>query len=108
MATINIKVDDKQYTLGFSKKTIMQMSDNGFTLEKAREDYVAGIPQLFAGAFLRYHRTINDKEIDAIWKMIPDKEGFIGALVELYSEQLDELFSEPEEDEKKAVWEVVK
>lgn len=108
MATINIKVDDKQYTLGFSKKTIMQMSDNGFTIEKAKDDYVAGIPQLFAGAFLRWHRTISDKEIDDIWKMIPDKAGFIGALVDLYNEQLSELFGEPDDEAKKAVWEVVK
>ena len=108
MATIKITVDDKEYTLAFNKKTIMQMSDNGFRIEKAREDYVSGIPQLFAGSFLRFHRTITEKEIDAIWNMIPDKLGFIEALIGLYNEQIEQIFGEPEDDEKKASWEVVK
>lgn len=106
--TISIKVDDKEYTLAFSKGTIKQMSENGFIIEKAREDYVTGIPQLFAGAFLRYHRTAKPSEIDAIWNMIPNKMDFIEQLITMYNEQVEEIFGEPEEDAKKAVWEVVK
>ena len=106
--TVTIKVDDKEYTLAFSKGTIKQMSESGFVIEDARRDYVKGIPQLFAGSFLRYHRTTSSKEIDAIWDKIPNKMEFTDVLITMYNEQLEELFGEPEDDAKKAVWEVVK
>ena len=106
--TINIKVDDKQYTLEYSKATIKQMSEGGFVINEARRDYVKGIPQLFEGAFIKNHRTASAKEIDAIWEMIPDKMDFIDVLIGMYNEQLEGLFGEPADDAKKAVWEAVK
>ena len=106
--TVSIKVNDREYTLAFSKATIKQMSEAGFVIEDARRDYVKGIPQLFAGAFLRYHRTASAKEIDDIWDKIPNKMDFTDTLITMYNEQLNELFGEPEDDAKKAMWEVVK
>lgn len=106
--TVTIKVDDKEYTLAFSKATIKQMSEAGFNIDEARKDYVKGIPQLFAGSFLRYHRTATAKEIDTIWDAIPNKMDFMEILITMYNEQLEELFGEPDENAKKAVWEVVK
>ena len=109
MATIKIKSADgnKEYTLGFTKKTIKEMAGNGFNISEAVDNYVVGVPKLFEGAFLRYHRQAKQSEIDSVWESIGEKPAFIEALVTMYNEQLEELFGEPE-DEKKAVWEVVK
>lgn len=109
MATIKINdADGKEYTLSFNLKTVRQMSDNGFNIQQVSENPITLIPRLFAGAFLRYHRTIPQSKIDEIWEQIEDKEGFITALVELYNDPVDKLFGEPEETAKKAKWEIVK
>lgn len=108
MATIKINLDGRDYTLTYTRRTVTQMSDNGFNIQKAIDDPVSGIPKLFAGAFLKYHRTISQNEIDKIWDAIPSKEEFITKLVEMYNEPVDALFGEPEDEEKKAMWEVVK
>lgn len=109
MATIKIKSADgkKDYTLAFTLRTVKQMADNGFKINEAAENPISGVPALFAGAFLVYHRTASRAEIDEIWQTIPNKEEFISALVDLYNAPVEKLFGEPD-DEKKASWEVVK
>lgn len=109
MTTIKISLDGKDYTLAFTRRTVTQMADNGFDITKAlNENIVGGIPQLFAGAFLKYHRTMSQNEIDNVWDAIPNKEDFLTKLVEMYNEPITALFGEPEDDAKKATWEVVK
>lgn len=107
--SIKIKdADDKEYTLTFTLRTIKMMSDNGFNLNEAIANPAVGLPQLFAGAFLAKHRTVPSTKIDEIWSQIEGKDEFIGALVSLYNDPIEKLLGEPEEDAKKATWEVVK
>jgi hypothetical protein len=107
--TIKINGDDgKAYTLAFTKRTINSLAESGFKIESCVDNPVVGVPKLFAGAFLRFHRTITNEQIDAIWATIADKEGFTKALVDMYAEQVNALFAEPGEDAKKATWEIVK
>jgi len=109
--SMSIKIKDaegKDYTLSYDLRSVKQMADNGFNINTASDNYVVGIPQLFEGAFLRYHRTISRSKINEIWAQITDKPGFISALVEMYNEPVEALFGEPEDDAKKATWEVVK
>jgi len=109
MATIKLTdpENNKEYTLGFSKKTVKEMARNGFDISKAVDNYVIGIPDLFTGAFLRYHRGIKQNLVDELWEMIPNKAGLTEKLVTMFNEQLDELFSDPEDDAKKVMWEEV-
>lgn len=107
--TIKIKGNDgKDYTLAFTKRTINSMAESGFKIEMCTENPEVGIPRLFAGSFLRNHRTITNAQVDAIWDTIPEKEEFAKALVDMYAEQVNALFAEPEDDAKKATWEIVK
>lgn len=109
MATIKITdTDGKEYSLSFNLRTIKQMSDNGFNINTAADNYIVAIPQLFAGAFLRFHRTVPHNKIDEIWSHLENKDEIVRALVELYQEPVEEWFGEPDEEAKKAKWEVVK
>lgn len=107
MSAIKIETKDKNvYVLEYDKKTVKRMSNEGFAINKYQENPIAYIPQLFAGAFYKNHRTASQVEIDHVWDAIPDKEGFIDKLMEMYATQINELFAEPDEA-KKAVWEVI-
>lgn len=110
MATIKIfdETDGKEYELLFTLRTIKQMGANGFNINIVADNPIIGIPQLFAGAFLAKHRTISQDKVDSIFEQIEDKEGFVNALCDLYNAPVDKLFGEPDENAKKARWEVVK
>lgn len=109
MATIKIKdADGKDYTLAFTLRTVKQMADNGFNIQDCEDNPVAGIPKLFAGAFLVYHRTLPQTKIDELWESIEGKMEFIPALVDLYNDPINKLFGEPDDDAKKSKWEVIK
>lgn len=109
MATIRFTYDEKDYTLGFNRRTAEQMSDSGFTLDKFADDTVGYRRRLFAGAFLQYHRTTPQNVIDDIWEHFPNKSELLNALVDMYAETVNTIFAEPSEDDaKKFNWEVVK
>ena len=109
MATIKVyDADGKEYNLAFTLRTIKYMSNNGFNVEEAKNDSIFGIPRLFAGAFLVNHRDVKEDKIDEIWANIEDKEGFSNALISMFNEPIEKLYSEPEDDSKKAKWEVVR
>lgn len=107
--TIKLNGDDgKVYTLAFTKRTITSLAESGFKIEQCVSNPEVGVPKLFAGAFLKFHRTITNDQIDALWNTIGEKEGFIKALCDMYSEQVNAIFAEPEDDAKKVTWEIVK
>lgn len=99
--------DGKDYTLGYTRKTVTLMSQSGFNIEDVKDKPIVALPQLFAGAFLKNHRYIKDNVIDDIWKTLPNKEDLILALIEMYQEPINALIDEPEESEKNSTWEVV-
>ena len=45
-----------------------------------------------------------NKAIDEIYDNLPDKEGLMQKLMEMYTDQVESLFDEPEKSEKNAVW----
>lgn len=108
MKTIKIKASDgRDYTLGYTRKTVKQMSQAGFNIEDVTAKPLIGVPQLFAGAFLQYHRGIRQELTDAIWEELTNKENLLLALIEMYQEPIDSLLEEPKDDGKNATWEVV-
>lgn len=105
--TVKIKHEGIEYTLGFTKRTIKIMSESGFTYDKFLADSAIQFGTLFAGAFLWKHRNLRADKIDEIWSAVGDKDGFMPVLIQMYQECIEDLYDEPEDDAKKAVWEVV-
>ncbi len=96
---------DRTYTLEFTRKTVRDMENSGFTPSDLDNGKVmTTIPRLFAGAFMAHHRLVNQTVIDEIFDTITDKEGLLGRLVEMYNEPIETLLSEPEDGKGNANW----
>lgn len=98
--------DGKDYTLEFTKNTVRQMEQNGFSINKFREQPMSMFDDLFAGAFLAHHKFESREKINAIRNRFKDKDDLITALVELYNEPLKEMLEDPEDEAKKVEWKV--
>ncbi len=105
--SINISTKDGQkYKLEFTRKTVKQMTENGFRLEDVKDKPIIAIPELFAGAFLANHRYLKESIIDDMYKGITNKDELIITLIEMYREPIEALMNEPEEGEGNVGWEV--
>lgn len=102
--TITLNFEDKEYTLEFTKKTIERMEQAGFVIRDAQTKPMSTLPTLFAGAFMARNRWVKQDIIDKIYENLEDKEGLMQKLIEMYTEQVEALFDEPEPSEKNAVW----
>ena len=101
---LTFKYEGSTYTLSFNRKTVQQLTRQGFKPDMITEQPAIGIPMLFKGAFLVHHRMIKDDLTDKIWESLKNKSELIGKLMEMYVEPINELISEPdEEDEEKNV-----
>ena len=98
--------DGKEYTLEFNKKTVRDLERDGFVAGQVSDKPMTMFPMLLHGAFQMHHRKLKESIIDEIYEAIPDKEGFIQALVELYNAPLEALMDEPETEDtsKKIEW----
>jgi len=99
--------DGKEYMLAFDRSSCNRLSNIGFTLDDIDEKAVIRIPQLVAGAFLKFHSDMSRAEIDKVWKEVKGKEALLLELAKMYQEPIDSLLEEPKDDEKNATWEVV-
>lgn len=103
--TIELKYKDEKYTLEYTRKTVEQMVGRGLTREELTNNPFA-VTELFYGAFREHHPYVNRKVTDAIYEGIKGKDALLQILLEMYTEPLNALFAEPEEDEGNATWEV--
>ena len=104
--TVGDDKNKKEYILEYDRDSIIRMADEGFSLGKFQENTVGLTPLLFQGAFYKRYKWMSAKEIKPLWDTIPGKEEFIGKLIEMYSEQVNEMYGEPDES-KKGMWEVI-
>lgn len=102
--TITLTFEDIEYTLEFTKNTIKRMEDAGFVIQEAKTKPMTTLPTLFAGSFLARNKWVKQDTIDKIYEKLTDKEGLMQKLIEMYTEQVEALFDEPEPSEKNAVW----
>lgn len=108
MKTITLTYDGSKYILRYTLKTIKKLADKGVGIDKVRNlsDEPWIMLDLFKGAFLAEHEGISPEKVEAIYASIPNKIGFLEKLAECYSEPLDALMDEPDEDSKgNANWE---
>jgi hypothetical protein len=102
--TLTINWQGKEYTLEYTRRTIVQMEKNGFVASDVETKPMSTLPAMFEGAFLAHHRFEKKDVIDEIFSHIKDKEGLIGKLAEMYNEPILALIDEPEGDEGNASW----
>ena len=103
--TITDPVTKKEYTLEYSRRSAQMMEAQGFVADDADRMPMTMLPLLERGAFLMHHRTLPQATIDEILERVPDKEGLIEALIELYGETYISLTAEPKGDEEKnCIW----
>lgn len=107
MSKISFEFDGTEYTLEYTKRTIRQMEEEGFIPAEVDTKPMTMLPLMFAGAFKAHHRLVKQEVIDEIYESLPNKDDLFTALVEMYSEQLNSLISEPEAG-KNVNWTVIK
>jgi len=109
MSKIVISHNEKDYTLEFSRKTVIAMEDSGFRLDLETPNSM--VDRLFYGAFQMHHKKIDREFVRGIWAAQKDKEGLLSELVKLYKAPLDDLMAEPEgaegEENPTPTWKVV-
>lgn len=94
---IKFEFEGREYTLEYSRKTVRSMEDNGF-IGSELGDKPMMVLQLWSGAFLMHHRFEKQDVIEKIYAAMPDKEGLISKLIEMYNEPIEALMKEPEEE----------
>lgn len=108
MSVLKIGYKGKTYELGFTRNTAMALERQGFVLGEMTNKPITMLPMLWQGAFMAYNKGMKRDLMDEIYKSLPDKEGLIAALTELYAEPLNVLTDEPEEGAGNATWEIVR
>ena len=115
MATqITVTYNKREYNLEYSRSAVKQMEQQGFVLEQISEKPMNMIPLLVYGAFMKNHKGIKRTLVDEIYAHIIDKvgdgeNGFIQALLEMYSETVNTLMDNNSIDEgNAATWKVSK
>lgn len=96
---------DNEYTLEFTRNTVMETERMGFDMEKLDSAPVTSLTLLFRGAFLAHHRTLTIAEVDDILTHI-DKDGLLPALGRLYMEAITPLLENEEHSKNAIKWTV--
>ena len=111
--TITFTFEKTAYTLEYTRETVSALENNGLKLSDVQsigERPISTVMLLFTGAFMAHHRkaaTIHGL-VEKIWASIPNKKEMINALVEMYTEPVDAMMDEPEDEKGKTVWTVNK
>ncbi len=96
--------NDKEYTLEFTRRTVMEMEKKGFVASEVEQKPMTTLPALFEGAFLAHHRFEKKEVIDKIFSKLSNKQELIGKLAEMYNEPIMALVEEPEDTEGNIDW----
>lgn len=102
---ITFNFEGADYVLEYTRRTVKQMEAEGFVSGEIDNKPMSLLPALFAGSFKAHHRFVKPEVIDRIYAAMPDKEGLIGRLAEMYNEPILALLEEPEDKPgKKVLW----
>lgn len=93
------------YVLEYTRHTISMMEERGFVISDVNKKPMSSLPRMFSGAFLANHKHTKQETIDAIYAKMPNKEGLFEKLTVMYTEAIEALMDEPEEDEGNIQWE---
>ena len=109
---LTLTYKDKTYTLEYTRRSLREMESRGFVVDELETKPATMIPLLFSGAFLAHHRNVKQDLINEIWDSIRKKMSLIETLGGLYSEPLNELLEDAEDEDEgdegnAASWSVV-
>lgn len=91
----------KEYTLEYTRETVMRIEKQGFRLDDLDKMPMTAITTLFAGAFMANHRNgMKMEKVEEIYKHMPNKQELLGKLVEMYLDPVQTLFDEPDENDE--------
>lgn len=89
---ISLEFENKTYTLEYTLDSIVVMEQTGFVADDLFKYPATMIPLLFYGAFREHHRGIKRKDVDRIYKAIPNRADLVAALVEMYRDTVTTAF----------------
>lgn len=101
---IKFTYDGVEYTLGFTRRTVQMLEDQGFDSSKIGSMPATMIPLLFEGAFKAHHRWTKPETIQKIFESIGNKEVLMEKLAEMYYEPINAMMDEESDAEKKVEW----
>lgn len=104
MKAIVIEYNEKNYKLGYTVKTIRNMSATGFKLSDIHDAPLIALPQLFAGAFKAQHPFLSDTVITAIYDNLENRAALVAKLIEMYSEVVNAYMEDDSEKAGNAKW----
>lgn len=102
--TINFKFDGVDYTLEYTRASVVALEKQGFNVGDISDKPLTTLPTLFAGAFLAHHRFVKREIIDRIYDKMTNKMDLVMRLAEMYNEPIEALVNEPEESEGNLTW----
>lgn len=103
--TISFSFEGKEYCLEYTRKTVKQMEDRGFTLSRFIDAPMTVLPDLFAGAFLANHKYEKREVIDKIFSKMLDKQVLIETLTQMYNEPINALMEDEGDEGNGIAWE---
>ena len=98
--------EDKHYTLEFNRRAVKAMELAGFDINKSADRMFSTILDLWNGAFEMHHPNTPAAVRDEIYGAMPDKQVLFQRLSEMFSDTLESLMAEPDEENgaKKLTW----
>lgn len=105
---VEFEFEGKQYKLGFTRRTVLQMERKGFSFLDAGKMPLNSFDALYNGSFLLYHSKVSEATRNKIWKHLDNKQGLIKRLSELYKNAIYTMVDagdngEDKEEEEKNV-----
>ena len=101
--TLNIAYKGDTYTLEYTRRAVKAMEDSGFIASRVK-DFPMTLLDLFAGAFITNHPKVKRQKIEQIYDSLPNTDGLLEKLVEMYNEPVAALMDDPDGDEGNATW----
>lgn len=99
MPYINIEIEEKTYTLEYTRSALTQMERNGFSLTQIEEKLVTSMELMFWGALLKNHKgttlQVSNKLLDKVLEVYRTNELFLALNM-----MIQEVFEIDTEDEK--------
>lgn len=99
---LTFEYNEKEYTLRYTRRSARQLEDSGFNLAELSNKPNIMLPLLFRGAFRANHNHLKSEIIDEIYKKI-DKDNLYDKLLAMYTETVEALTENVEDDEKNMI-----
>jgi len=102
--TITLTYKGKDYTLGYTRRSVKIMEQRGFSIQELDSKPLTTMLELWHGAFLAKYPGISQTLTEEIYDKISGKEALIEILAESYSEPLTAVTTDPEESLGEVEW----